>query len=459
MDDVPKSFSALPGLGPYEVHGVVGYDTSDGACAWAFNTMGNAVEYTGEWEGDGRLVFTAIGGGGRVIYTLRKSGADRVPPHAEGRRRNLRFVFHGDVQPLTAGAEAAHDAKRSCARRRSARRHCGASLHHSFLSNSSSNHCLRGTWEKINKLRTTVSVMHITAHPDDEHGGVLAKLSFGDGARVTLLTLNRGESGDNAIGPQLFDALGLIRTEELLVAESLLRRRSAVLHLRRRLRILQDARRIDGEVGARDGVARRGPHHPAGAADHPAVAIPGQRARRARQSPGRRTDGARKRFAPRATEPVSRAAQGRPRPWQPRSSSSAAFAPNEDWTVRVDSGEYSAVLGDSFDNVARLRTELPALAERRAVHAIGRCLYRTGRITSRSQRPRRSRRSVTFFDGSADDDGADLRGAAGRPSMKPSRWRSTRSRSAILGQRESAGRGIEADPRGARRVDRSMNTA
>jgi len=75
-----------------------------------------------------------------------------------------------------------------------------------------------GAWQKINKLRTTVSVMHITAHPDDEHGGVLAKLSRGDGARVTLLTLNRGESGDNAIGPQLFDALGLIRTEELLAA-------------------------------------------------------------------------------------------------------------------------------------------------------------------------------------------------------------------------------------------------
>src|SRR5688500_13651465 len=73
-------------------------------------------------------------------------------------------------------------------------------------------------WQRMQKLRTTVSVMHITAHPDDEHGGVLAKLSRGDGARVTLLTLNRGESGDNAIGPQLFDALGLIRTEELLVA-------------------------------------------------------------------------------------------------------------------------------------------------------------------------------------------------------------------------------------------------
>src|ERR1041385_4723550 len=76
-----------------------------------------------------------------------------------------------------------------------------------------------GAWQKIQKLRTTASVLHGTAHPDDEHGGVLAKLSRGDGARVMMLTLTRGESGDNAIGPQLFDALGLIRTDELLMAD------------------------------------------------------------------------------------------------------------------------------------------------------------------------------------------------------------------------------------------------
>ena len=43
-------------------------------------------------------------------------------------------------------------------------------------------------------------------------------LSRGQGARVSMLTLTRGESGDNVLGPELFDALGLIRTEELLVA-------------------------------------------------------------------------------------------------------------------------------------------------------------------------------------------------------------------------------------------------
>ena len=73
-------------------------------------------------------------------------------------------------------------------------------------------------WHKLGKLQTTASVMHTTAHPDDEHGGVLAWLSRGLGARVSLMTLTRGESGDNAIGPELFDALALVRTEELALA-------------------------------------------------------------------------------------------------------------------------------------------------------------------------------------------------------------------------------------------------
>ena len=62
-----------------------------------------------------------------------------------------------------------------------------------------------GAWQKLLKLQTTASVDAHTAHPDDEHGGMLALLSRGAGARVSLLTLTRGESGDNAIGPELFD--------------------------------------------------------------------------------------------------------------------------------------------------------------------------------------------------------------------------------------------------------------
>jgi LmbE family N-acetylglucosaminyl deacetylase len=59
-------------------------------------------------------------------------------------------------------------------------------------------------------------VLYVTAHPDDEHNGILVRLSRGLGVRTALLTVTRGEGGQNAIGPELFDALGVLRTGELL---------------------------------------------------------------------------------------------------------------------------------------------------------------------------------------------------------------------------------------------------
>ena len=75
-----------------------------------------------------------------------------------------------------------------------------------------------GAWQRIQKLRTTTSLLHVTAHPDDENSGMLTLASRGWGARTALLSLNRGEAGANAIGPELFDGLGLIRTRELVLA-------------------------------------------------------------------------------------------------------------------------------------------------------------------------------------------------------------------------------------------------
>ena len=75
-----------------------------------------------------------------------------------------------------------------------------------------------GVWHRIRKLATTASILHVTAHPDDEHSGMLTLASRGWGARTALLSLNRGEAGANAIGPELFDALGLIRTRELVLS-------------------------------------------------------------------------------------------------------------------------------------------------------------------------------------------------------------------------------------------------
>ncbi len=73
-------------------------------------------------------------------------------------------------------------------------------------------------WGWIQKLRTTGSVLEITAHPDDENGALLTLLGRGHGVRTALLSLTRGEAGANAIGPELFDALGVIRAAELEVA-------------------------------------------------------------------------------------------------------------------------------------------------------------------------------------------------------------------------------------------------
>jgi LmbE family N-acetylglucosaminyl deacetylase len=67
-------------------------------------------------------------------------------------------------------------------------------------------------------LRSTATVLHTTAHPDDEDSALLTWLSRQQGVRTGLLTLNRGEGGANLIGPELHDALGILRTEELLAA-------------------------------------------------------------------------------------------------------------------------------------------------------------------------------------------------------------------------------------------------
>jgi LmbE family N-acetylglucosaminyl deacetylase len=74
-------------------------------------------------------------------------------------------------------------------------------------------------WQSLKKLHTRASLIMITAHPDDEDGGMLAYESRGVGAHVTLLTLNRGEGGANVMSSDFWDALGLVRTEELLAAD------------------------------------------------------------------------------------------------------------------------------------------------------------------------------------------------------------------------------------------------
>ena len=70
----------------------------------------------------------------------------------------------------------------------------------------------------LQQLHTRASMLMVTAHPDDEDGATLAYASRTLGADVELLTLNRGEGGANEMSADLWDALGLVRTEELLQA-------------------------------------------------------------------------------------------------------------------------------------------------------------------------------------------------------------------------------------------------
>ena len=78
-----------------------------------------------------------------------------------------------------------------------------------------------GLTQLLERLHTTASVLHTGAHPDDEDSAFIARTARGDHARVAYLSLNRGEGGQNIIGTELFDALGVIRTEELLQARRL----------------------------------------------------------------------------------------------------------------------------------------------------------------------------------------------------------------------------------------------
>ena len=77
-------------------------------------------------------------------------------------------------------------------------------------------HGALGLAQLLRKLNTRASILNIVAHPDDEDGGMLTLYARGLGARVTDLSLTRGEGGQNFVTGDFEDALGLIRTQELL---------------------------------------------------------------------------------------------------------------------------------------------------------------------------------------------------------------------------------------------------
>ena len=266
-----------------------------------------------------------------------------------------------------------------------------------------------GLWQRLLRLQTTASALYTTAHPDDEQGGALTYLSRGQGVRTSLLTLNRGEGGANAIGSELFDGLGLIRTEELLVSdryyglddqyfttlidygysknlEEALRqwgRENVLRDVVRVIRINRPLVLISRFYGSeRDG---HGNHETAGAVTQEAFAMAGDPENFPEQI---REEGL--------------------RPWQPlkvyrsnlrssRLSGPSSEPPDHRWHVDVNSGTFSPWLGESYEEFSAL-----GLSFQRSQNS-GRRRERSGsyhhffeRVDSRVEAPKRE---SGFFDG------------------------------------------------------------
>src|SRR5262245_64152170 len=210
-----------------------------------------------------------------------------------------------------------------------------------------------GAWQKILKVRTTASVLHATAHPDDENAGVLAVLGRRDGARVALMTLTRGESGDNAIGSQLFDGLALIRTDELLTADKYYgvdeQYFTTVVDYGFSKRLDEALDKWGTEAAMRDVVrvirmtrpwvllSRFQGNERDGHGNHSAAGLLSQQAAKLAGDP--------EQFPEQIAEGL--------RPWTPFKVYMGGVRANEPYTLRIDSGEYSPWLGDSYDNTAR----------------------------------------------------------------------------------------------------------
>ncbi|MBT8218239.1 MAG: PIG-L family deacetylase, partial [Bacteroidia bacterium] len=73
-------------------------------------------------------------------------------------------------------------------------------------------------FEGIQKLQVLGSVLYVAAHPDDENTSMISYLNNEKKYETTYLSLTRGDGGQNLIGNEIQELLGVIRTQELLAA-------------------------------------------------------------------------------------------------------------------------------------------------------------------------------------------------------------------------------------------------
>jgi LmbE family N-acetylglucosaminyl deacetylase len=206
------------------------------------------------------------------------------------------------------------------------------------------------------QLSTTASFLQVTAHPDDEDGGLLTLLARGRGVRVGLVTLTRGEGGQNKIGPELFDALGVTRTEELLASgrhygvEQFFTRAVDYGFSKTLAEALQKWRFSEPDGGPVVGdlvrvirrfrpdvlVARFSGTRRDGHAHHEASSILARKAFEEAGDPSK--------FPEQLREGLL--------PWKPKKLYAGIVRANEDWTVTEDVGVYDPLLGTSYAQLA-----------------------------------------------------------------------------------------------------------
>jgi len=212
-----------------------------------------------------------------------------------------------------------------------------------------------GLKQMLLRLETTARLMQITAHPDDEDGGMLTLESRGKGVTTLLMSLTRGEGGQNKVGSNLFDVLGVLRALELTASDryyGVEQRFSRVadfgysknpeetfqkwgghdIALGDMVRVIRTFR-PDVLIARFSGTERDGHGH------HQASGILTKEAFRAAADP--------KRFADQIKEGLL--------PWQPKKlyignvcGFGATTCPAENYTVRLNTGEVNPALGMSY---------------------------------------------------------------------------------------------------------------
>ena len=212
---------------------------------------------------------------------------------------------------------------------------------------------------ELRKLQTTGRMMMVVAHPDDEDGGLLTREARGKGVQTLLMTLTRGEGGQNKTGGTFSDELGILRTLELLAADKYYgveQRFSRVadfgysktaeetfqkwgghdVPLADIVRVIREFR-PDVLVARFSGTDNDGHGH------HQASSILTQEAFRAAGDP--------KRFPEQIKEGLQ--------PWQPKKlyignvcGFGASTCPDENYTVKLNTGEEDPVLGMTYVQLA-----------------------------------------------------------------------------------------------------------